>query len=366
MVLLMAAGLLLRGLYYAQTVDPGFEIKGVATTLLNLSHQGYDAPRATQFMTRYVEGLSAIPGVTDVARAECAPLAHDFSGDHFTLQGSSEQIPIEYNHVTPSYFSLTGIPIVRGRNFTAAETHDSTGVIVTESTARRLWPGRDPLGQTLRETSGYVRTVIGIARDAQVSHLGDSTSNYLYYPFGPEDNARSYVLVRYAASFNDVSNGMRTAALSIDPNLSVDVTRLEDYLEVWRAPSRLVAWLSSTLGGLALLLCSIGVYGMVSYSVSRSVREIGIRLALGADKGAVVRLVLWQSMRPVLIGGIVGIVLCAAVSSVLSSMMFGVGAHDPIAFVAVPCFLLGVALLATLIPARRAMDVDPAVALRCE
>jgi putative ABC transport system permease protein len=96
------------------------------------------------------------------------------------------------------------------------------------------------------------------------------------------------------------------------------------------------------------------------------VREIGIRLALGADKGAVVRLVLWQSMRPVLIGGIVGIVLCAAVSSVLSSMMFGVGAHDPIAFVAVPCFLLGVALLATLIPARRAMDVDPAVALRCE
>jgi ABC-type lipoprotein release transport system permease subunit len=159
---------------------------------------------------------------------------------------------------------------------------------------------------------------------------------------------------------------MRTAALSIDPNLSVDVTRLEDYLEVWRAPSRLVAWLSSTLGGLALLLCSIGVYGMVSYSVSRSVREIGIRLALGADKGAVVRLVLWQSMRPVLIGGIVGIVLCAAVSSVLSSMMFGVGAHDPIAFVAVPCFLLGVALLATLIPARRAMDVDPAVALRCE
>ena len=366
MVLLMAAGLLLRGLYYAQTVDPGFEIKGVATTLLNLSHQGYDAPRATQFMTRYVEGLSAIPGVTDVARAECAPLAHDFSGDHFTLQGSSEQIPIEYNHVTPSYFSLTGIPIVRGRNFTAAETHDASGVIVTESTARRLWPGQDPLGQTLRETSGHVRTVIGIARDAQVAHLGDSTSNYLYYPFGPEDNARSYVLVRYAASFNDVSNGMRTAALSIDPNLSVDVTRLEDYLEVWRAPSRLVAWLSSTLGGLALLLCSIGVYGMVSYSVSRSVREIGIRLALGADKGAVVRLVLWQSMRPVLIGGIVGIVLCAAVSSVLSSMMFGVGAHDPIAFVAVPCFLLGVALLATLIPARRAMDVDPAVALRCE
>jgi ABC-type antimicrobial peptide transport system permease subunit len=199
-----------------------------------------------------------------------------------------------------------------------------------------------------------------------VSHLGESTSNYLYYPFGTEDNARSYVLVRYATGFGDVAKSMHAAAHSIDPNLSIDVTRLEDYLEVWRAPSRIVAGLSGALGVLALLLCSIGVYGMVSYSVSRSVREIGIRLALGADKAAVLRHVLWQSMRPVLIGGAIGIILCALVSGVLSSMMFGVGAHDPLAFVVVPCFLLGIAAAATLIPARRAMDVDPVVALRCE
>lgn len=208
--------------------------------------------------------------------------------------------------------------------------------------------------------------MIGIAADAQVSHLGESNSNYLYYPFGPEDNARSYVLVRYAGSFSDVAKSMRVMAHSVDPNVAVDATRLEDYLDVWRAPSCIVAWLSSTLGALALLLCSIGVYGMVSYSVSRSVREIGIRMALGADKATVLRHMLSQSMKPIFIGGAAGVILCALVSGILSSMMFGIGAHDQIAFISVPCFLFGVATLATLIPARRAMNVDPIVALRCE
>jgi predicted permease len=366
MVLLLAAGLLLRGLYYAQTVDPGFEIKGIAATFLDLTQQGYDQPRAARFMLRFVEQIHGIPGVLEVAQAECAPLAHDFSADDFTLPGHSDHIPIEYNHVTPNYFALTGIPIMRGRDFAAAETHDATGVIVTESTARRLWPGKDSLGQTLRDSSGHPYTVIGIARDAQVSHLGESTSNYLYYPFGPQNNARSYTLVRYAGSYSDVAKGMRAAAQSIAPNVSMDVTRLEDYLNIWRAPSRIVAGLSGILGGLALLLCAIGVYGMVSYSVSRSVREIGIRLALGANKGMVLRHVLWQAMRPVFLGGVVGIILCALVSGVLSSMMFGISAHDSVAFVFVPCFLFGIAAAATLIPARRAMGVDPMVALRCE
>ncbi len=148
--------------------------------------------------------------------------------------------------------------------------------------------------------------------------------------------------------------------------MPVDVTRLEDYLEVWRAPSRLVAALSGALGALALLLASIGVYGMVSYSVSRGVREIGIRMAVGANGTDVMSRVLWQAMRPILIGGMVGIVLSAGVSKVLSSMLFGLSAHDPIAFISVPLFLFAVAVFASFIPARRAMRVDPMVALRCE
>lgn len=366
MVLLLAAGLLLRGLYYAQTVDPGFEIQGVATTLLDLNKQGYNRPHATRFMQQFIERLRAMPGVLEVAQAECAPLSHDFSLDHFTLPGRSDQIPIEYNHITPNYFALTAIAIVRGRSFTPLDTREATSVIVSESTARRLWPGRDPLGQTLRESSGHLRTVVGVVRDAQVSHLGESNSNYLYYPFGTDEDVRNYVLVRYASGYSEVANEIRAAARATDANVSMDVTRLEDYLDVWRAPSRIVAGLSGALGALALLLCSIGVYGMVSYTVNRSVREIGIRLALGASKAAILRQQLRQAIWPILIGSAVGVILSALVSNVLSSMMFGVSPHDLFAFVGVPCFLLAIAALSTVIPARRALAVDPAAALRSE
>jgi macrolide transport system ATP-binding/permease protein len=366
MVLLLAAGLLLRGLYYAQTVDPGFEEKNVAEMFLNLRAQGYDEHRATAFIGRLLERIGGLPGVVEVAQAECAPLSHDFSVGHFTILGRADQISIEYNHVSPEYFSVVGIPIVRGRGFGPGETHDAPGVIVTESTARQLWPGEDPLGNTLRESTGREYSVIGVAKDAQVSHLGELNTSYLYFPAGPEDDSRSYVLVRYATGFKDVSNGIRHAMKSLDPDVSFDVTKLEDNLEVWRAPSRIVAGLSGALGALALLLASIGVYGMVSYSVSRCVREIGIRVALGANGADVMSLVLWQAMRPVVIGGFVGMAVCAGVSQVLSSMLFGLSAHDPIAFICVPLFLLAVALVASYIPACRAMRVDPIVALRCE
>jgi hypothetical protein len=282
------------------------------------------------------------------------------------LPGQNGTFRIEYNHVSPDFFSLVGIPIMRGRTFSPQEMHDVPGIIVTESTARTIWPGQDPVGKALRELSGREYTVLGVAKDAQVAHLGHANEDYLYFPAGPEDDTRSYVMVRYEGNFNDVSKVIRDQARAIDPDIAIDVTRLEDYLEVWRTPSRIVAALSGSLGTLALLLCSIGVFGMVSYSVNRSVHDIGIRMALGASGGAVMRHVLWQAMRPILIGAATGIVLSAATSRVLSSMMFGLGTHDPIAFICVPLFLLAVALIAVLVPARRAMRVDPVVALRCE
>jgi predicted permease len=366
MVLLLAAGLLLRGLYNAQTIDPGFEDKNVAQVFFNLRTQGYDEGRATAFITRLRERLRSLPGVIDVAQAECAPLSHDFSADHFTIPGRPGKVPVEYNHVSPDYFSLVGIPIVRGRGFTSPEARDGSEIIVSQSTARRLWPGEDPLGKTLRGSTGGEYVVIGVAKDAQVSHLGELDTSYLYFPAGPKDDSRTYMLVRHATRFTDIANGIRDAAQSLDPDISIDVTRLEDNLEIWRAPSRVVVALSGCLGALALLLASIGVYAMVSYSVGRSVREIGIRLALGANGRSVMNHVLWQAMRPVLLGVLIGVALCAGVSGVLSGMMFGLSAHDPIAFLSVPFFLLLVALIASYIPARRAMREDPMVALRCD
>ena len=179
MVLLLAAGLLLRGLYSAQTIDPGFEIKSVTTLFLDLGKQGYDSARAMEFMLRFRERIQGLRGVIEVTQAESAPLSHDFSASHFMVPGRADTVAIEYNHVTSDYFSLLGIPIVRGRSFKPAETHEAPGIIVTESTARRLWPGQDPLGKALREFSGREYSVIGVAKDAQVAHLGQLDTNYL-------------------------------------------------------------------------------------------------------------------------------------------------------------------------------------------
>jgi putative ABC transport system permease protein len=159
---------------------------------------------------------------------------------------------------------------------------------------------------------------------------------------------------------------VQNALQSLDADLPAEVTRLDEYLDVWRAPLRLAALLSGTLAAVALLLASIGVYGMTSYSVNRSVHEIGIRIAVGASNSDVIRRVLWQAMYPILIGALAGMVLSAGVSRVLSSMLFGVSAHDPIAFAGVPLFLLSVALIASVIPAWRALRIDPVAALRFE
>jgi macrolide transport system ATP-binding/permease protein len=371
MILLLAAGLLLRGLYNAQTLDPGFDVKNTASAFLNLRTLGFDENRAAAFVGSLRKRVADLPGVLEVAQAESAPLSDDHSGDHFLIPGRAEKVAMEYNYVSPEFFSTVGIPIVRGRGFETNDWRDGTPTIVTESTAKRLWPGENPLGKIFHDRlagglPGPERVVVGIAKDAHVSKLGEMDTMYVYFPAAPTRNMRSYLLIRFEGNVRDLNNSVREMARSIDADVPVQVTKLEDGMEVWRAPARIVTGLSGALGGLALLLALIGVYGMVSYSVSRSVREIGIRMALGADGSQVMGEVLRQAMRPVLIGCLIGVAGCAAVSWVLSSMLFGLDAHDPIAFVSVPVFLLIVALVASYIPARRAMRVDPVVALRYE
>lgn len=368
MVLLLATGLLVRGLYHAQTIDTGFDMKDVASAFFNLKRQGYDDNRAAAFVRNLRARIAALPGIVEIAQAECAPLSHDFSADHFTIPGRDGYLQIEYNHVSPEFFSVVGIPIVRGRGFGPDDWRDGTGIIVTESTARQLWPGEDPVGKSLREEGehGPTYAVIGVAKDAQVSHLGDVNTPYLYFSAAPRDDHRTYLLVRFAGGFLPAANGIREAVQSLDPQMPVEVSKLEDFLDVWRTPSRIATGLSGALGGLALLLASIGLYGMVSYTVSRSVREIGIRMALGADRREVMMLVLRQAMSPVVMGGVVGVAAGAGVSWLLSSMLFGLSTFDPVAFLGVPLFLLVIALIASYMPARRAMRVDPVVALRYE
>jgi len=367
MVLLIAAGLLLRGLYMAQTIDPGFTLKNVATVSFNLRGLGFDAEHAAVFNRQVIERLAALPGVDSVAQTAVTPLSDSHRGTMFSLPGQSGNRQVEINSVTPEYFSMLGIPIVRGRNFTETETRTGAAVtIVTETTARRFWPGEDPIGKLITEMPSTTKQVIGVARDTQVSHLSRSNETYLYMPAGPKEQEHLQLLVHSSDGFASTAKGIHAAVHALDPDVLADVARLEDNLEFWRTPPRIVAILAGSLGALGLLLASIGVYGVVSYAVSGRIREIGLRMTLGADTREVMKMILRQAMRPVLIGAAIGIVACAAVSRILSSMLFGLSAHDPLAFIAVPLLLLSIALLASYVPARRATKVDPMVALRYE
>jgi macrolide transport system ATP-binding/permease protein len=367
MILLIAAGLLLRGLYFAQTVDPGFTMSGIAVASMDLRTQGFKEEPAAAFERRLKEKVAALPGVDGIAEARQTPLNDNHWVTSFSIPGKPAEYEVENNVISQGYFSMIGIPIVRGRDFTEQEVRTGANVaIVTEATARKFWPGEDPIGKILREGDKSDLQIVGVAKDAQVSHLGESPKLYVYLPAGPKEQSQLQLMIHGGGGFAAVAAGVRSAAADVDSDVMVDVTKFEDNLENWRVPARIVAGLSGSLGALGLLLAGVGVYGVVSYAVSRRTREIGIRMTLGADGRDVMRLMLRQSMRPVLIGGAIGIAACAGVSWVLSSMLFGISAHDPIAFVLVPVFLLSIALLASYVPARRATKVNPVVALRYE
>jgi predicted permease len=334
---------------------------------MDLRTQGYKEEPAAAIERRLKEKVAALPGVDGIAEARQTPLNDNHWVTNFSVPGKPAEYDIEDNAVSQGYFSMIGIPIVRGRDFTEQEVRAGANVaIVTEATARKFWPGEDPIGKILREGDKSDLQIVGVAKDAQVSHLGESPKLYVYRPAGPKEQSQLQLMIHGGGGFAAVAAGVRSAAADVDPDVMVDVTKFEDNLENWRVPARIVAGLSGSLGALGLLLAAVGVYGVVSYAVSRRTREIGIRMTLGADGRDVMRLMLRQSMRPVLIGGAIGIAACAGVSWVLSSMLFGISAHDPLAFVFVPAFLLSIALLASYVPARRAMKVNPVVALRYE
>ncbi len=367
MILLIAAGLLLRGLYFAQTVDPGFTMNGITVASMDLRTQGYKEEPAAAIERRLKEKVAALPGVDGIAEARQTPLNDNHWVTNFSVPGQPAEYDIEDNAVSQGYFSMIGIPIVRGRDFTEQEVRSGANVaIVTETTARKFWPGEDPIGKILRQGGKADLQIVGVVRDAQVSHLGEAAKLYVYLPAGPKEQSRLQLMIHGGGGFAAVAASVRSAAADVDPDVLVDVTKLEDNLEIWRVPARIVAGLSGALGALALLLAGVGVYGVVSYAVSRRTREIGIRMTLGADGRDVMGMMLRQSMRPVLVGGAIGIAACAGISWVLSSLLFGISAHDPIAFLLVPAFLLGIALLASYVPARRATKVNPIVALRYE
>ncbi|HEX5108082.1 MAG TPA: ABC transporter permease [Vicinamibacterales bacterium] len=383
MVLLIAAGLLLRGLRATYTIDPGFEYRDVALVSLESAFDGYSREEAEARRRRLVAGVEALPGVAAVAAADHKPLGDDMSPFAFRLPGESErQARIgERITVTDDYFAVLELPIVRGRAFTAEEvrrpgpavapagsmTDRATPAILSETTARNLWPGGDPINRTLLsapvDQSLNVETlqVVGVVADAQLSALGRIDPYYVYVP---GDGAA--LLVKSRGGLAATVSGIRDAARAIDPTLLLTILPLEASLGWSRGISRTVTTLFGGLGVLALVLASVGIYGVVSYSVTGRYREIGVRMALGATPQNVLAMILRQTMRPVIAGAAVGVAGASAMSGVLTSVLFGISPADPIGLGGGALLLLGVALAAGFAAARPATRTDPTATLRNE
>ena len=371
LVLTVAASLLLRGLYAAQTVEPGFAYRNVSVVSMRLRSAGYDAARVSAFNRELMQRVASLPGVTAVAQTAKTPLMPGSREFELSRAGEGDYQRFYFNNVSPGHFALLEMPLVRGRDFTNADLTDSSNaMIVTAATARRLWPGEEAVGKLLDiEIGNDARVtfeVVGVAGDAQVQTIGAIDHNYVYLPASARSQMDAQLLVKSDAPTAAIAAAIRDVVESMDPTLVPTVTPLEANLDIWRRFSSLGTSLAGALGALALVLAAIGVYGQVSYAVSLRLREIGIRVALGASARQVFRLVVARNARPVVLGLAVGSVGCLAVGQLFSSLLFGVSSFDPLALGGAAAFVLATAFAATLLPTRRALRVDPTVTLRYE
>lgn len=373
LVLLVAAGLLLRALEKAQTVDPGFEVKNLLVLSEDLALHGYDPARAEEFQRRAVARLRALPGVKSIALAEVAPLGTDFYSTTVTAEGQEprpgkERPTMSFNVVSPGYFETLGIPVVQGRDFSEQDVRQGTPTaVITESLARRFWPGDNPVGKRLRQgKKGHYLEVIGVARNSRSSYLWEADTQVLYLPAATKDQSDLKILVRTEGRSGSLLSAAPGVLREIDPRLQVSAERLEDHLALWLWPSRIGALLSGALGFVALLLAAVGLYGIAAFTARQRTREMAIRVALGAQSSDVFRLLLGQGMRRVLLGMAIGLLGAMSASRLLEKFLYGLSAMDLLTFTGVALLLAGVALAAEYLPARRAMRVDPMVALRYE
>ena len=267
------------------------------------------------------------------------------------------------------------IPVVGGRDLTAADRAGSPWVaIVNETAAKRMWPNQDPMGKVLAQHLGRrggpdesrLMTVVGVAKDAKYSTLGDGPTSFVYVPMQQQYLPRVTTMAR-TDDGRRLASEIRSVLASMNPNLPiVQATTLDEYVSLSLIPQRVAAAVSGSLGAVGLLLAAIGIYGVTAFMVSSRTREIGIRMALGAQRGTVVRMVLRQGMTLALAGVVIGLALAAAVSRLLGSLLFGVGATDPITFVGSAVLFCLIGLAACVAPARRATEIDAMEALRYE
>ena len=376
LVLLVGAGLFVRSLQRAQAVDPGFDPANTVLMSFALTANGYSEARGRAFFDQLLERARSLPGVDGATLAASVPLSGCCSRRGTRIEGYTpgpgESTETNWNVVEPDYFRMMRIPVVRGRAFTDADRQGAPlVVIVNEAFARKYWPGQDPIGKSVNigggGPAGQLRPVVGVVADGKYRSLAEDPLPFLYVPFGQQNRALMTLHVRTSGDPGSLLAQLRQEVRALDPSLPiVNPTTLRDQVGVALLPQRAAAILLSGFGAVAVLLAVIGLYGVMAYAVSRRTREFGIRTALGATRRDVGRLVVGEGLLLAGWGLIVGIAVSAGVTRFAQSLLFDISPLDPLAFGGVTALLLGVTLMASYLPARRATRVAPMEALRYE
>ena len=380
LVLLVGAGLMTRSFLRLQQVDPGFKAERVVTALLSVPATKYpEGPQVVDFYHQLMERVRTVPGIESVALSSNVPLT---SGPYlaFFVDGRPVPRPDEYQpdtvfiRASRDYFATMGIQFLRGENFAERYSANAPGVaIISQTMARKFFPDEDPIG--MRVTTGNPqpapgqtvpwRTIIGVVSDTPTESLDAPAYPQLYVPFDQTAQRSLTLIARTTGDPLGVIGGLRSSTWSLDPDQPLYNTRtMENVVSMSVAAPRFNMLLVTLFAGLGLILAAVGIYGVISYSVSQRTHEIGVRVALGAGRRGILRMIVGEGLALTLTGVGFGLAAALALTRVLSGLLFGVGVRDPLTFVVIPALLVCVALLACYLPARRAASLDPMIALR--
>ena len=378
-ILLVGAGLLINSFVHLRTLDPGFRADHLLALNVDLSEVKYpDTQRRTAFFEEVTRRVRTLPGVQSVAVAGNLPFTYNGDSTLIAVEGIPDP-PIDqwpdviYRTVGPGYLATMGIPLVRGRDFNDQDTLDTTPVVViSEKTAKRYWPNEDPIGKRLKTgaTASDVpwRTVIGLVKDVRQNDFIAEPKMQMYFSYRQvKDLVANALVVRTSVDPLSLATSVRNTIWAVDKDQPVaNIDSMEHIVAGAVARQRFSMLLLAIFAGLALVLAAVGIYGVMSYSVAQQTREIGIRIALGAQRGDVLRMTVKEGLKLVGVGLLIGLISAFVLTRVMESLLFGISATDPVTFGIICVVLLIVATLASYIPALRAATVDPMVALRAQ